>query len=87
MSDNRHLTDDQRARARPELEDVIEYRKPSLSVNWIIECRWTAVLLRHLFGNFGMKLSDSVTRSHTSIPMTSVTSRSGSDQLDPIGRL
>jgi hypothetical protein len=38
------LTGDQRARVRPNLADVIEYRKSGLSMNWIIGSPTTARL-------------------------------------------
>ncbi|MGW1157765.1 radical SAM protein [Streptomyces sp. NPDC002519] len=51
------LTPDQVGELKPELADVIEYRKSGLSVNWIIgcplECRYC---VRHLFDNFAMKV-------------------------------
>lgn len=36
------LSDAQRAGLRPELTDVIEYRKSGLSLNHVIDVRWTA---------------------------------------------
>src|SRR2546429_7576781 len=50
------LTAAQRARLRPELEDVIDYRKSGLSLNHIIGCPLDcAYCVRHLFDNFEMK--------------------------------
>lgn len=50
------LSDEQRALLRPELLDVIEYRKSGLSVNWIIGCPLDCgYCVRHLFDNFEMK--------------------------------
>lgn len=50
------LTAEQRAAMRPELREVIEYRKSGLSVNWIIGCPLDCgYCVRHLFGNYGMK--------------------------------
>jgi len=41
---------------KPELSDVIEYRKSGLSLNWIIGCPLECgYCVRHLFDNFGMK--------------------------------
>ncbi|MGW5053934.1 radical SAM protein [Actinokineospora sp. NPDC004072] len=48
---------DQRGKVRPELLDVIEYRKSGLSVNWIIGCPLDCgYCVRHLFDNFDMKI-------------------------------
>ena len=42
---------------RPELLDVIEYRKSGLSVNWIVGCPLDCgYCVRHLFDNFEMKV-------------------------------
>ncbi|MGO4616824.1 radical SAM protein [Nocardia sp. 2YAB30] len=47
----------QRATMRPELLDVIEYRKSGLSVNWIAGCPLDCgYCVRHLFDNFEMKV-------------------------------
>ncbi|WP_245671325.1 radical SAM protein [Nocardia amamiensis] len=47
----------QRARMRPELLDVVEYRKSGLSVNWIVGCPLDCgYCVRHLFDNFEMKV-------------------------------
>lgn len=55
------LTDGERSRVRPELLDVIEYRKSGLSVNWIIGCPLDCgYCVRHLFGNFDMKVPRSM---------------------------
>jgi len=52
----RLLTGTQRQQLRPELLDVIEYRKSGLSVNWIVGCPLDCgYCVRHLFGNFEMK--------------------------------
>lgn len=57
------LTAAQRESVRPELLDVIEYRKSGLSVNWIIgcplDCRYC---VRHLFDNFEMKIPRALMR-------------------------
>ncbi|MFC4859207.1 radical SAM protein [Actinophytocola glycyrrhizae] len=51
------LTEAQRSSMRPELLDVIEYRKSGLSVNWIVGCPLDCgYCVRHLFDNFGMKV-------------------------------
>lgn len=42
---------------RPELRDVIEYRKSGLSVNWIVGCPLDCgYCVRHLFDNYDMKV-------------------------------
>ncbi|WP_433599521.1 radical SAM protein [Nocardia sp. CA-135953] len=47
----------QRARMRPELLEVIEYRKSGLSLNWIVGCPLDCgYCVRHLFDNFEMKV-------------------------------
>ncbi|XVS62088.1 radical SAM protein [Actinosynnema sp. CA-299493] len=52
----------ERARLRPELLEVVEYRKSGLSLNWIIgcplDCRYC---VRHLFDNYGMKVPRALT--------------------------
>ncbi|WP_405132941.1 radical SAM protein [Nocardia sp. NBC_01388] len=51
------LTYRQQAELKPELTDVIEYRKSGLSVNWIVGCPLDCgYCVRHLFGNFEMKV-------------------------------
>jgi DNA repair photolyase len=55
--------DDLRRTMRPELLDVIEYRKSGLSVNWIVGCPLDCgYCVRHLFGNFGMKVPRALMR-------------------------
>ncbi|WP_228044739.1 radical SAM protein [Streptomyces ferrugineus] len=50
------LTPAQIAELKPELADVIEYRKSGLSVNHIVGCPLECgYCVRHLFDNFGMK--------------------------------
>ncbi|MGH3922069.1 MAG: radical SAM protein [Pseudonocardiaceae bacterium] len=50
------LTDARRAGLRPELQDVIEYRKSGLSLNHVIGCPLDcAYCVRHLFDNYKMK--------------------------------
>lgn len=50
------LTTAQDAELRPELRDIIEYRKSGLSLNHIIGCPLDcAYCVRHLFDNFTMK--------------------------------
>lgn len=49
-------TAEQRAAMRPELLDVVEYRKSGLSLNHIVGCPLDCgYCVRHLFGNFAMK--------------------------------
>ncbi|WP_280267929.1 radical SAM protein [Nocardia wallacei] len=51
------LAAEQRVRMRPELLDVIEYRKSGLSLNWIVGCPLDCgYCVRHLFDNFAMKV-------------------------------
>lgn len=57
------LTEAQRADVRPELLDVIEYRKSGLSLNWIIGCPLDCgYCVRHLFDNFDMKIPRALMR-------------------------
>ncbi|QOV41190.1 radical SAM protein [Streptomyces ferrugineus] len=50
------MTPAQIAELKPELADVIEYRKSGLSVNHIVGCPLECgYCVRHLFDNFGMK--------------------------------
>jgi DNA repair photolyase len=51
------LTTDQIHGLKPELADVIEYRKSGLSLNWIVGCPLECgYCVRHLFDNFEMKV-------------------------------
>jgi DNA repair photolyase len=51
------LTPDQIAGLRPDLADVIEYRKSGLSLNHVVGCPLEcAYCVRHLYANFDMKL-------------------------------
>ncbi|MFJ1456249.1 radical SAM protein [Nocardia sp. N2S4-5] len=51
------LAAEQRVGMRPELLDVIEYRKSGLSLNWIVGCPLDCgYCVRHLFDNFAMKV-------------------------------
>lgn len=51
------LTPEKVGELKPELADVIEYRKSGLSVNWIIGCPLECgYCVRHLFDNFAMKV-------------------------------
>ncbi|MEV6558300.1 radical SAM protein [Nocardia sp. NPDC051756] len=51
------LTAAQQEALRPELRDVIEYRKSGLSVNHIVGCPLDCgYCIRHVFDNFGMKV-------------------------------
>ncbi|WP_432586816.1 radical SAM protein [Streptomyces sp. HD1123-B1] len=50
------LTEQQVSGLKPELADVIEYRKSGLSLNWIVGCPLDCgYCVRHLFDNFAMK--------------------------------
>ncbi|TXL91862.1 radical SAM protein [Streptomyces sp. IB2014 016-6] len=50
------LSTDQIGGLKPELADVIEYRKSGLSLNWIVGCPLECgYCVRHLFDNFEMK--------------------------------
>lgn len=50
------LTEDQQTLLRPELREVIEYRKSGLSVNWVVGCPLDCgYCVRHLFENYQMK--------------------------------
>ncbi|WP_030681196.1 hypothetical protein [Streptomyces sp. NRRL B-1347] len=50
------LTTEQIGVLKPELADVIEYRKSGLSLNWIVGCPLECgYCVRHLFDNFEMK--------------------------------
>ncbi|MCC8245047.1 radical SAM protein [Saccharothrix luteola] len=47
----------ERVRVRPELLEVVEYRKSGLSLNWVIGCPLNCgYCVRHLFDNYGMKV-------------------------------
>ncbi|MEU1484510.1 radical SAM protein [Streptomyces sp. NPDC005752] len=51
------LTADKISGLKPELADVIEYRKSGLSLNWIIGCPLECgYCIRHTFANFEMKV-------------------------------
>lgn len=51
------LTGRERASVRPELREVIEYRKSGLSLNHVIGCPLDCgYCVRHLFGNFEAKV-------------------------------
>jgi DNA repair photolyase len=53
----RLLSKAERVGLRPELAEVVEYRKSGLSLNWIVGCPLDCgYCVRHLFGNFGMKM-------------------------------
>lgn len=59
----RLLTDAEHGSLRPELQDVIEYRKSGLSVNWIVGCPLDCgYCVRHLFDNFEMKVPRALMR-------------------------
>jgi hypothetical protein len=49
----------------PALMEVVEYRKSGLSLNWIIGCPLDCgYCVRHLFGNFAMKVPRALTSDH-----------------------
>lgn len=51
------LSTDRIGELKPELADVIEYRKSGLSLNWIVGCPLECgYCVRHLFNNFEMKV-------------------------------
>ncbi|MFD8117814.1 radical SAM protein [Streptomyces microflavus] len=51
------LTTDQISGMKPDLADVIEYRKSGLSLNWVIGCPLDCgYCIRHTFANFEMKV-------------------------------
>ncbi|WP_331758959.1 radical SAM protein (plasmid) [Streptomyces sp. NBC_01544] len=51
------LSPDKIGALKPELADVIEYRKSGLSLNWIVGCPLECgYCVRHLFDNFEMKV-------------------------------
>lgn len=53
----RVLTEVERAQVQTELLDVVEYRKSGLSLNSVIGCPLDCgYCVRHVFGNFGMKV-------------------------------
>ena len=57
------LTETQHGAMKPELQDIIEYRKSGLSVNWIVGCPLDCgYCVRHLFDNFGMKVPRALVR-------------------------
>lgn len=57
----RALTEVERAQVQPELLDVVEYRKSGLSLNSVIGCPLDCgYCVRHVFGNFGMKVPRAV---------------------------
>jgi hypothetical protein len=62
------LTGIQRATVRPELLDVIEYRKSGLSLNWIIGCPLDCgYCVRHLFNNFEMTVPRALMRENQAV--------------------
>lgn len=62
------LSESQRASVRPELLEVIEYRKSGLSVNWIIGCPLDCgYCVRHLFDNFEMKVPRALMREDEAV--------------------
>jgi DNA repair photolyase len=80
----RLLTDAERASLRPELLDVIEYRKSGLSVNWIVGCPLDCgYCVRHLFDNFEMKVPRGLIREAQAFDML-VTHRYFRPHVTPI---
>lgn len=64
------LTPAQRAEMRPDLLQVLEYRKSGLSVNWIVGCPLDCgYCVRHLFGNFAMKLPRALMREDEAVEL------------------
>ncbi|GLY51327.1 radical SAM protein [Lentzea sp. NBRC 102530] len=62
------VTDSVRSTLRPELLDVIEYRKSGLSVNWIIGCPLDcSYCVRHLFDNFEMRVPRALMREEEAV--------------------
>jgi DNA repair photolyase len=63
------LIDDKgRAGLRPELAEVVEYRKSGLSLNWIVGCPLDCgYCVRHLFGNFAMKVPRALTTDEEAV--------------------
>src|SRR3954468_8964729 len=56
------LAVEQRAALDPALLDIVEYRKSGLSLNWIVGCPLNCgYCVRHLFGNFTMKVPRALT--------------------------
>ncbi|MGW4115287.1 radical SAM protein [Actinosynnema sp. NPDC004786] len=55
---------------RPELAEVVEYRKSGLSLNWIVGCPLDCgYCVRHLFGNFGMKVPRALTGDEEAVEL------------------
>lgn len=78
------ISDDHRRVMRPELLDVIEYRKSGLSVNWIVGCPLDCgYCIRHLFDNFGMKTPRALMREAEAFDAL-VTHRYFRPQVTPI---
>lgn len=62
------VRDDVRSGLRPELLDVIEYRKSGLSVNWIIGCPLDCTYcIRHTFDNYEMKVPRALMREDEAV--------------------
>lgn len=62
------LTSDKIGELKPELADVIEYRKSGLSLNWIVGCPLECgYCVRHLFDNFEMKLPRRLMRDEEAV--------------------
>ncbi|MFC5058363.1 radical SAM protein [Saccharothrix xinjiangensis] len=62
------LSEAGRVGLRPELREVVEYRKSGLSLNWIVGCPLDCgYCVRHLFGNFGMKVPRALTTDEEAV--------------------
>lgn len=62
------LTEEQIAGLKPELADVIEYRKSGLSLNHIVGCPLDCgYCVRHLFDNFDMKVPRALMTDHEAV--------------------
>ncbi|MFD4862731.1 radical SAM protein [Streptomyces atratus] len=62
------LSADKIGELKPELADVIEYRKSGLSLNWIVGCPLECgYCVRHLFDNFEMKVPRRLTSDEEAV--------------------
>lgn len=62
------ISNDDRSQLRPELLDVIEYRKSGLSVNWIVGCPLDCTYcIRHTFDNYEMKVPRALMREDEAV--------------------
>lgn len=54
----------------PALDEIVEYRKSGLSLNWIIGCPLgCSYCVRHLFGNFGMTVPRALVDDQAAVEM------------------